>query len=100
MTPGTLISVGYDNVIASPRPEKWNLPVLFSISSVLASVSLASSLLLLYAVLDCNNPSGIIQSLGLPPLDYGQVTTVIYLKVRHQWLVHRLLGRLSIHWAC
>ena len=37
---GTLISIGYDNVNPSKYPNVWNLPVLFTISSVLALVAL------------------------------------------------------------
>jgi H+-transporting ATPase len=36
---GTLISIGYDTVHASPLPQRWNLPVLFTIASVLGMVA-------------------------------------------------------------
>lgn len=32
---GTLISIGYDNVIPNPRPDKWNLRVSLSIGPLL-----------------------------------------------------------------
>jgi hypothetical protein len=44
---GTLIAIGYDNVEAREVPEKWNLKVLYLVSSVLAAVALISSLVLL-----------------------------------------------------
>lgn len=78
---GTLISVGYDRAVASPRPEKWNLRVLFTISSVLGAVSMGSSLLLLWAALDSPNQGSLFQKIGLPVPDYGQITMLIYLKV-------------------
>lgn len=78
---GTLISIGYDRVIPSKYPNEWNLPVLFIVASVLAFVALASSLLLLYAALDSWNESGIFHALGIGGISYGQITTVIYLKV-------------------
>lgn len=78
---GTLISIGYDNVVASKTPEKWNLKVLFMLGSVLAGVALCSSLLLLWCLLDSNNDGSVFQGMGIPGLDYGQVTTSIYLKV-------------------
>lgn len=78
---GTLISVGYDHVIPSPRPEKWNLRVLFLVSSVLGLVSMGSSLLLVWAALDSPNPNSLFQRMGLPVPDYGQVVMMIYLKV-------------------
>eukprot|EP00245_Coleochaete_scutata_P008875 TRINITY_DN27_c0_g1_i1.p1 TRINITY_DN27_c0_g1~~TRINITY_DN27_c0_g1_i1.p1 ORF type:complete len:978 (-),score=232.32 TRINITY_DN27_c0_g1_i1:433-3366(-) len=79
---GTLITIGYDHVIPSQRPEKWNLRVLFTVSSVLAVVAFASSLLLLWGALDSGNrKNGLFQAFGLPKMEMGQVTTMIYLKV-------------------
>jgi len=78
---GTLISIAYDFAKASPTPNRWNLPVLFLVSSVLGAVSCLSSLLLLYLVLDSWSPTSLFNKLGMPPVMYGQVTTAIYLKV-------------------
>jgi len=78
---GTLIAIGYDKVVPSKTPERWNLPFIFCVSSVLAVVACGSSLLLLWAALDSNNKDGAFAALGLPPLEYGQVLTAIYLKV-------------------
>ena len=78
---GTLISIGYDHVIPSPRPEKWNLRVLFLVSAVLGVVSMGSSLLLVWAALDSPQPNSLFQRMGLPVPDYGQVVMMIYLKV-------------------
>ena len=78
---GTLISIAYDYAAASPTPDKWNLPVLFTVSSVLGAVSCSSSLLLLYFLLDSWNPNGLFQKLGMEGIYYGQIITAIYLKV-------------------
>ena len=78
---GTLISIGYDHVTPSPHPEVWNLRALFAISSVLGSVACFSSLILLHCCLDSWNSNGIFARMGIAPLTYGQVTTVVYLKV-------------------
>ena len=78
---GTLIAIGYDNAVPRDTPEKWNLPVLFLISSVLAGVAMLSSLLLLWFLLDSWRSGGVFQTFGLGGLSYGQVTTSIYLKV-------------------
>jgi H+-transporting ATPase len=79
---GTLMAIGYDNVVPHIRPMKWNLRVMFFISSVLAGVACVSSLLLLWMVLDghWHNDSWWL-SLGLPRLRYEQVVTTIYLKI-------------------
>ena len=78
---GTLISIGYDNVNPSTTPDKWNLKVLFTVSAALGGVACLSSLFLLYIALDSWNPTGFWASMGMAPLSYGQVTSMIYLKV-------------------
>ncbi|GAB4816895.1 hypothetical protein N2152v2_003941 [Parachlorella kessleri] len=78
---GTLISVGYDHVIPSPRPEKWNLKVLFLVSAVLGSVSMVTSILFLNCALKSNHPGSLFQKWGLPTMNYGQIVCSIYLKV-------------------
>jgi H+-transporting ATPase len=78
---GTLISIAYDNAFPSQAPNRWNLPCLFAVSSSLGIVACGSSLLLLWFLLDSWNPDGFWQSLGLNGVDYGQITTAIYLKV-------------------
>jgi H+-transporting ATPase len=78
---GTLISVGYDRVQPSKFPNVWNVPVLFLVSSVLAGVALFSSLILLFLCLDSWTPGNLMSQWGVGELTYGQITTVIYLKV-------------------
>lgn len=78
---GTLITIAYDYAKASQTPNKWNLPALFVISSVLGGVSCLSSLLLLYFLMDSEDPNSFFQKIGLGAVDYGQITTSIYLKV-------------------
>ena len=78
---GTLISVGYDRAKPSPRPEKWNLRVLFTASAVLGLVSMGTSLLMLWAALDSPSCGSLFEEWGLPVPAYGQIVTMIYLKV-------------------
>jgi len=78
---GTLIAIGYDNVVPRTTPEKWNLPVLFSVSSVLAGVALISSLLLLGMMLKSWDEDSFFMTSGLGGLSIGQITSAIYLKV-------------------
>jgi H+-transporting ATPase len=78
---GTLIAIGYDNVVPSKSPEVWDLELLFLAGTVLAIVACFSSLLLLYLCLDSWNPHGAFQLLGIGGLSFGQITTTIYLKV-------------------
>ena len=79
---GTLMAIGYDNVIPHLRPMKWNLPVLFFVAAVLAAVACVSSLLLLWMELDANlSNDSWFGSMGLPRLHYDQIVTSIYLKI-------------------
>jgi H+-transporting ATPase len=84
---GTLMCIGYDNTFPAPRPQRWNLKALFVVASVLALVAMISSLLLLWMALDANDacPScyekSWFRALGLPSIHYGQIITMIYLKV-------------------
>ena len=55
--------------------------MLFTVAGVLAGVACLSSLLLLYVALDSNSPTGFWQTLKLPPITYGQITSMVYLKV-------------------
>ena len=78
---GTLISIGYDHVEPPNYPSGWNLPALFLSSSLLAGVSLVSSLVMLFVCLDSWNPHGVMTAFGLGNLSYGQIITAVYLKV-------------------
>ena len=78
---GAIISIGYDNVIPNKTPERWNVPALFFIASVLATVTIMSSIFLLWILLDSWNPDGIFHAFGMGGLSYGQVTTSVYLNV-------------------
>jgi len=78
---GTLIAIGYDIVQPRQTPEKWNLPVLFLVSGVLAGVACISSLLILGLSLDSWTQGHLFQQWGIGGLSYGQITTTIYLKV-------------------
>jgi hypothetical protein len=65
---GALISIGYDHVVANPIPEQWNLARLFIVATVMGAVAMGSSLLLLAAALDSNNPNGIFAGLYYTPV--------------------------------
>eukprot|EP01032_Pedospumella_encystans_P009783 gene9783-biopygen8139 len=78
---GTLIAIGYDHTKARDTPEKWNLRVLFLVSSVMAAVSCLSSLILLYLSLASWEHGNVYQAFGIGGLSFGQITTSIYLKV-------------------
>ncbi|KAF5221589.1 P-type H+-ATPase [Trypanosoma cruzi] len=78
---GTLMTIGYDNVVPEQRPLRWNLPVVFTIASVLAGVACVSSLLLLWMALDSHDTSSWFYNLGIPPVSEGQIVTMLYLKV-------------------
>lgn len=78
---GTIITIAYDNVQPSQKPEKWRMAQLFAISIALGFVACGSSLLLLYWCLGSASPTSFFPSLGLPPLAYGEIVTMLYLKI-------------------
>lgn len=78
---GTLIAIGYDNVVPSDTPAVWNLRVLFTVGIVLAGVACISSLLLLKLSLESWQEGSFYQVVGLGGMSYGQITTSIFLKV-------------------
>ena len=78
---GTLIAIGYDNVVPQDTPTVWNLRVLFTIGIVLAGIACMSSLLLLKMCLESWQDGYFFQVVGLGGMSYGQITTSIFLKV-------------------
>eukprot|EP01038_Epipyxis_sp_PR26KG_P012334 gene12334-16543_t len=78
---GTLIAIGYDNVVPPSTPAVWNLKVLFVVGTVLASIACISSLLLLFLSLDSWQEHSFYNYIGLGGISYGQITTSIFLKV-------------------
>ncbi|RMX66309.1 hypothetical protein DD238_003744 [Peronospora effusa] len=78
---GTIISIAYDNVVPSKRPESWNLPRIYWVATTLGLIAVASSLLLLFWGLDSWNKNGILAYFGLGDLPYDQVMMMMYLKI-------------------
>ena len=78
---GTLIAIGYDNVVPSDTPAVWNLRVLFTVGIVLAGIACVSSLLLLKMCLESWQDGYFFQLVGIGGMSYGQITTSIFLKV-------------------
>jgi len=78
---GTIISVAYDNVHASQLPEKWDLNILYIVSSSIGLTALASSLVLLSYALSSSDPSSQWAQMGLPQLTYGEIQCLMYLKI-------------------
>jgi H+-transporting ATPase len=62
---GTLIAIGYDNVLATVTPERWNVKFLFAIGSLLAAVACISSLILLKDLLESWDNGSTMDNLGL-----------------------------------
>ena len=78
---GTIISIAYDYVEPSPIPERWNLPIVFTVATCLGLVAVMSSIWLLHMGLDAHNEGSTLKAWGIGDMTYGQVTTMIYLKV-------------------
>jgi len=78
---GTIISVAYDNVEASLQPQYWDLKLLYWTSSVIGCVALISSVVLLDLALDGADDSGGLAVFGLGGLNFGEIQTLMYLKM-------------------
>jgi H+-transporting ATPase len=78
---GTIISIAYDNVILSKKPEIWNLPRIYWVATTLGVIAVASSLLLLFWGLDSWNEDGVFATWGVGHLPYDQVMMMMYLKI-------------------
>eukprot|EP00668_Euglena_longa_P006323 GGOE01007532.1.p1 GENE.GGOE01007532.1~~GGOE01007532.1.p1 ORF type:complete len:984 (-),score=237.59 GGOE01007532.1:877-3756(-) len=79
---GTLCCIGYDNAVAHPLPEKWNLPVMFIVSITLGVIACFSSLILLYFCLESWRDQSLWRAWGSSHgLEYGQIINVMFLKV-------------------
>lgn len=55
--------------------------MIFTVAAVLGSVACLSSLLLLWACLDSRRRGSLFRRMHLPPIPYGKIITMIYLKV-------------------
>jgi len=77
----TIISIAYDHVAPSALPERWNLPVLFTVAGWIGGIACFSSLLLLHWALNSEDPSSPIRWFGADSLTYGQVVAMMYLKI-------------------
>jgi H+-transporting ATPase len=80
---GTLMTIGYDRVVPQPRPQRWNLPVLFLVAAMMAAVACVSSLLLLWMGLQSLKAynGSLFHWMGLPQTDLAHLVSMLYLKV-------------------
>ena len=81
---GTIISIAYDRVTVSKKPEKWNLPLVFANACLLGGIAFISSIiLLLMGMNNMENNSGdsILKAFGIKSTSYGEVLTMLYMKV-------------------
>jgi len=86
---GTIISIAYDTVLPSPKPEHWRLPEVFLVATILGGVAVSSSIILLDWGLGANEHNSIFKKLGLVDqsdttgvsMSYAKVQTMMYLKI-------------------
>ena len=79
---GTIVSIAYDYVEAGEVPEKWNLPVVCSIASLLGGVACGGSMLMLYMGLSRTElDSFLVKYFNVVKLTYRQIQCALYLMV-------------------
>lgn len=66
---------------ATKLPEKWDLKNLYLVSSVIGFIAMLSSLLLLQMGLSSWDDHSILQWFGIGKLQYGEIVTMMYLKI-------------------
>ena len=97
---GTLISIGYDNVLPSSYPNSWNMKLLFIVSSSLGLIAMTSSLFLLWCCLDSWEDDSVFAYLGIGGVSYGHITAIIYLKVSVSDFLTLFSARTGDKWFC
>jgi H+-transporting ATPase len=79
---GTIISVAYDNVEASLKPEAWDLKIMYWVASVIGMVALASSILLLdLGLKSAKGGNNGLCALGVDKMTFPEIQTMMYLKI-------------------
>jgi len=79
---GTIISVAYDNVEASLKPEAWDLKVMYWVASVIGLVALASSILLLdLGLKSAQGGDNGLCAFGVKAQTFPEIQTMMYLKI-------------------
>lgn len=78
---GTIISIAYDNVTASKKPEKWNLPLLFANSCLLGFIVLIESILMLTMAITHlhGDTNPVLAAFNIDSFQYGEVLTLLYM---------------------
>ena len=84
---GTIISIAYDKVTVSKEPEKWNLTIVFIMSTMLGFLSFISAIVFLILGLKHMNrhdPDTVLHAFGLSTWNYSQLMTLVWYKVAMQ----------------
>ena len=79
-----VLALSYDLVLVSNQPEKWNFTAQYAVAVVLGLVAMASSWVLLLLSLNNMNdqdPQVVLHYFQVPTFAYGEVMTLIWLKV-------------------
>ena len=81
---GTIISIAYDRVTVSKKPDQWNLLLIYANACTLGGIAFVSSIILLLLGLDNmvgDDPNAFLHAFGINAFTYGEMLTVVYLKV-------------------
>lgn len=79
---GTIISIAYDRVTVSQKPEKWQLPIIFMTSGILGLVATIASIVMVVLCLgnmDHDNRSAFFKAFGIPSFSYGEILSIMYI---------------------
>ncbi|MCB9419921.1 MAG: plasma-membrane proton-efflux P-type ATPase [Ardenticatenaceae bacterium] len=87
---GAILSIAYDNVRGSDKPEAWDMPLVLGIATVLGVSGLAASFLLFYlAEKTFNLPPDVIQSLIYLKLSVAGHLTIFLTRTHGPFWSHK-----------
>lgn len=81
---GATIALAYDNISAPSRPERWRMRKIYERSLILGSAHFLSSILLLLVCIshmNSDSPNSLLHLFRIPILTYGEVLTIMYMKI-------------------
>ncbi len=87
---GAILSIAYDNVKGSNKPEAWNMPMVFSLSTVLGLVGVVESFGVLYLAKSYFNLSNeLIQTIIYLKLSVAGHLTIFVTRTRRNFWTHK-----------
>jgi len=87
---GAIISIAYDNTRGSAKPEAWNMPMVFTLATVLGSIGVIESFGVLYIGKHFMHiPENLLQTIIYLKLSIAGHLTIFVTRTRRNFWTHR-----------